>query len=148
MSLHFTVVGFGKQPTITSDTLLQYMAYDPEVANRVVEGKLEYFEVRTKVEGVQVMHIAVRDSNINSENLCLVFEQPFPAERAEDAAWIDARTYTMGILLGETISRCGGELHGVEGLLEDKFGNAGYCISGVGERLEADLAKAQVFLQG
>ena len=142
MALHITVVGFGKAPIVTEDALLTYLAYDPESAGKIVAGSIEVFKVNTKVEGVEILHLAVRDANIDSDNLSLVFEQPWPADKRDDQAWLDARTYTMGIILGETISRGGARIYVVEGLLEDNFGNAGYCISGVREAIEADLTQA------
>jgi hypothetical protein len=145
MAIHLTIVGFGKEPDLSLESLLQYCGTDPEVAGKTVNGSTYYYKVKTKHAGVEIFHVAIRDTVIDSPNLSLIFTDAFPTGTDETDPLVRTRAELIGNVLGETAIRCGGALvmREVEGMFEDGKGNMSYLFKNVHSVIEADLAQGE-----
>lgn len=143
MTVHITVVGFGKKPDISNEAFLSHCGFMEDVGGKILTGQYSFYEVRTQYpDAVTIHHIAFHDVNIDCPDMALVYQKPFEGI-TPDTPEATARAELMGLILCETAQRLGALelMREVEGLFEDEEGNMAYVFKNVSTALEEDIAK-------
>lgn len=143
MTIHITVIGFGKTPDVSTEAFLSHCGFLEDVGGKSLTGQYSFYEVRTQYpDAVTVHHIAFHDVNIDCRDMALVFQKPFEGI-AHESPEMTARAELMGHLLCETAGRLGAVelVREVEGLFEDEEGNMAYVFKNVATAVDDDIAK-------
>ncbi|MNP89131.1 hypothetical protein D3C85_15320 [compost metagenome] len=77
MSFNITVVAFDKEPDLSEEKILAYRGFDLALVGKATSGQMYEYSVRTSITGTYIKHVQVRDEQVDSRNVVLVFENAF-----------------------------------------------------------------------
>lgn len=80
MAFNITVVAFDKEPDLSEETILLYRGFDLMLVDKTTQGDMHTYHVRTSITGAYIRHVQVRDVQVDSPNMVLVFENIIPEE--------------------------------------------------------------------
>lgn len=143
MSFNITIVAFGREPDYSDEKILNYRGFDPVLVGKETSGALHFYKVKTEIPEANILHVQTRDVNVESPNMCLVFENAFPPGLTEDSPFLHGYQERFQGVIRETMLRLA--IHDQRQVEGPWFfeGVVAFTFLDVGKELSDDLAQAE-----